>query len=442
MEEKNLQNPLKVREKELKPLRRDGGYKSLIVPLHKNLKYFAPGADEDPKMMFLEEDYFDEQKEELKVMLGMFIDLLENSNGAEDLQDKARERQEEIKNLRLQNLKKIVDRARPLEKSYRQLDLFYKNAGPNEVKNITILNVDSEMVKDSDLESITTEVNAILSEPHLALDQDKVYSFLVIPEFLGEKLIQTYADISHENKVLFLTDYKDLKSVEQVMEYRATPQGEKIGGVQDYWRHTAVFANYLQLREKYGELGEKEGIYGSPCIPVAGKLYVTKISQPAAGVEFGEIKNSMGLRFKVNQPQVTEFSNVGLNPLVNAFQQNMPFEATTLFSGANPELQHYAVVRTFSYIEKTLKHFLNQNIHAVLDKQKANSIHRQLVYFLEDMAKYKMIDKGSITRFQRDARRPDKIHLEFDIIPLWATRTIVYKVKAARDEDLEMSREE
>jgi hypothetical protein len=419
------------RKQSLKVIRT--GYSALFKTIDDDLQYFAPEADEDTRNMFLEETAFQDKRKELRSLVADLIELVATSSEAGEVQAKADEKITRFSALRRKNLARIVEKAKPLEKSYRELDLFYKNAGPNVLKNVTVVNVDRELIKDPDEESVTNKVRDILADPHLRIDQDKVYSLLAIPDFLGEKLITTYATIADDNKVLFLTDYKDFPSVESMIQYRNSPTGEKIGGPQKYWSHGVMFGNWIRLREKYPELGEKDGVFGSVAMAITGKLYATKISQPAAGVQFGEVKNSSGIRFRPNQLEVGMLSKLGINPMADFYQQDSPWEATSLFNGANLELKHYAVVRTLDWIDKSLKHFLGKYTFELLDRDKANVVHKRLVKFLDDLAENKIIEKGQVTSFGRNRDQPDRFDIDFKITPLWATRTFVYKIGVSKD---------
>jgi hypothetical protein len=409
------------------------GFSALFKSVDDDLQYFAPEADEDTRNIFLEESAFKDKRQDLKSLVADLIDLVSTSSDPGEVQAKADEKIRQVSKLRKKNLGTIVDKSKALEKSYRELDLFFKNAGPNNLKNVTVLNVDREQVKDADDESITNKVKEILADPHLRIDQDKVYSLMVIPDFLGEKLIQTYATVADENKVLFLTDYRDFPSVESMVKYRNSSEGGKIGGPQKYWSHAVVFGNWIRMREKYPDLGEKDGVFGSVAMAIAGKLYATKISQPAAGIQFGEVKNSSGIRFRPNQLEVGLLSKLGINPMADFYQQDSPWEATSLFNGANLELKHYAVVRTIDWIDKSLKHFLGKYTFELLDKDKANVVHKRLVKFLDDLAESKIIEKGQVTNFSRNRDQPDRFDIDFKITPLWATRTFVYKIGVSKD---------
>jgi hypothetical protein len=416
------------------------GYDALLKNLHDDMKYFAPGADEYTKEMFLEEAEFKSKRKDLKALIESMIEIISSSQSGEQAQAKAADIAKEANNLKKTNLARIIEEAKPLEKSYRELELFFKNAGPRNLEHVTIINVDRELVCDPDDETLPNKVRDIIQEPNLRIDQNNVYSLVGIPGFLGERLIQQYADIAYDNKCLFLTDYKDLPSVEATLAYRETSEGQKIGGSSKMWSRTAVFANWIRMREKYADLGERDAMYGSPSMAILGKLYATRISQPAAGIQFGEVKSSGGLRYTPNQPQVGLLSKAGLNPMADFYGQDSPWEATTLFDGENLELKHYAVVRTLDWIDKTLKHYLGKHTFEQLDVDKRTTIHRRLIRFMEDLGEQKIINKGQITKFQHNKDRPDRVDLGFSITPLWATRTLVYRLgvdKKSQESEIE-----
>lgn len=447
MAEEMETSPQARREKALEPLKKAGGFNRLIQPLfdERIISYFSPDADEDNKQMFLEEEDFRDDRKKLKSGVKLLMDLLSESETPEALEQKAKEKMSAVEELRNKNLSKIVTAARPLERSYRELDAFFSNAGSGKVENIEFLNVDGESLGDPDDLIIPEKIEQILSDPALRIDQDKVFSFLVIPGFVGEELIQKYAQIAHESKVLLMTDFKDMKTVSDILNYRNGPKGQRIGGADAMWSHASVFTNYVCLREKHDALGEDDDLYGSPAMTIAGGLYNldSNIAQPFAGYLNGGIKGIKGLRINnINQPQVSALSDAGLNGIVDAYQQMMAFEARTLFEGSNTELIQYAVVRTFDYIDKSLKHFLNQNILSVLDRRSSDMIRKKILEFLKGLTENNIIKRGVITNFKPDRNQPDLIHIDFEITPLWATRTFVYKLDVSRNSTAESELEE
>lgn len=426
MTEQIKQNRQPERDVAIQELQKDGGFATIILPLAEHLKYFSSAKEANNRAMFLEEEDFAPARKKLKSNVDTLIRILAKAESIDAMKAQAQKEVKEISDVKKKNIEKIVEKIKPIERSWRELDLFYSNASSGKVENVTMMNVNREDYIDKEVPMIKDAIRDILYDADKALDQDKVYSMLVMPGFLGEELISDYASIANDNNVLFLSDYKDGDSVADVLEYRKN-KGEKIGGIEKKWSHAVLFSNYVQMREKYNF--EEEAMYGSPCVSVAGKLYATRISQPAAGVEFGGMDKTLGLKFNVLQPHVGLMGNEGINAVVNAFQKNMPFNCVTLFNGKNVELRQYAVVRTFDYIDKMLKHFLNQCVHTSMHEgERRQRVHRSVLKFLKDLEDNKIIAKGTITKFENNDDEPDRFDIDFAIKPLFATRAFVYKV--------------
>jgi len=220
MSERKLEGKaLEMREQSFELLKRDGGF-NLVKDIAKDLKYFAPNADEDLKAEFLDPDIedFDEDRVELQSAVNIMIELLSDSENLGNLNEIATQKVEEAQSLANENLKSIAEKIKPLEKAYRQLDLYFKNIGSSDVKNLVLLNCNHEDLVDKDDEIVNTKVNEVLSDPALAIDQSNVFSFLVIPEFLGEELIQTYTGHAHNSKVMLFTDHKEVSVAKKLVE--------------------------------------------------------------------------------------------------------------------------------------------------------------------------------------------------------------------------------
>ncbi|MBK8492216.1 MAG: hypothetical protein IPL49_15370 [Saprospirales bacterium] len=125
-------NPQEARElaqKELSPL---GGLttvsKTLATQLQlPNLKYFGSDKDEfvERREDWLAGSEFAASRMDMKKKLNMLVDLLESSD---DVAASATAQKEKIEGLKDANLATVLDKARPLEKAWRDLALFYTNA--------------------------------------------------------------------------------------------------------------------------------------------------------------------------------------------------------------------------------------------------------------------------------------------------------------------------
>jgi hypothetical protein len=125
-------------------------------------------------------------------------------------------------------------------------------------------------------------------------------------------------------------------------------------------------------------------------------------------------------------------SDAGLNGLTHAYQKDMVYEACSAFDGAEYALKRYAVVRTFDYVNRVLRHYLGKVTGQALDRERANLVRDTVQDFLDQLAEQKIISKGKVAFFDWNPRVPDRIDIDISIVPIWAVRTFVYALKAAK----------
>ncbi len=428
--EQQQQDTRAVREKAKSQLSSVGGLgvvsKTLAQQLQlPNLRYFGTEKDDDVERRedWLAEKDFAPARKDMKDKLNMLIELLESSD---DVAASAEIQKQKIQQLKDKNIAKILEKSRKLEKSWRELDLFYTNAAERELRALTVLNVDTNK---TDEQVIVNKVGSMMDEVNKsAIDQSKSYSFLVAPGFIKQSLIEKFSAIAYRNKVLFLTDYEDENSVDEVVEKANEPGRPKLGGVNKEWSRTVVFANYALLRDKYQQ--EKKMMFGSPAAAIAGKLYsIENIAQPVAGAQFGALKGLKGIRFRVSQDQANTLDRENLNPLTEAFGALMPFNCVTMFKGENVELRQYNVIRTLDYVDRLLKHFLNQYVFVSMqDSTTRLHVHRTILNMLERLKELKILKNGRITHFDINDDRPDRFDIKMEVVPMYVTSAFEYTI--------------
>jgi hypothetical protein len=412
------------------------GFEDLLTPLAENLDRFA--GDPKKKKKFLQEDDSDEERRQLRDRLKAFVGLLSSSevNNSKQLRAMALDKLENNEALIQKNLLKITDAARDLERTYRELETFFRNAAPQKVKNLTLLNINREVLIDPDRNALYNEIeNRLLAESD-QVDQKKAYAMLVIPGLWESKqpktLIERYAKLAGEAKLSFLTDFEDTDSAKEAFKSRASKKWQGITGSEEFHSKLILFANHLILRGKHVELDEENELRGSPAMAIAGKMYSERISQPVAGEKHGSVSGIQGLAFRVVQRQVGDFSEEGINSMMTGYDKDLCYEQCTAFNGGDYGLKRYAVVRVFDYVHKVMRHFLGKVTHQQLSVNDSNQIRETINDFLDELAKQKIITEGRINKFEWNTRQPDRIDVSIGIQPLWAVRSFVYELNAEK----------
>jgi hypothetical protein len=415
------------------------GFDELLTPLAENLRHFSPKAAGKKKRFLQDEDSLEDRKE-LKDRLQAYLNILKQGEtlGQKDthkgVRKLAQDKLDSNEALINENLSSILKASRDLERTYRDLENFFRNAAPQKVKNLTLLNVHPEVLLDADSNSVYNEIAKRITDESRSVDQKKAFSTLVIPYLWRSKrpkdLIERYTKLAGESRLQFLTDFADCDTVEDALSERESKKWQGFTGSEAHHAHLAIFANHIVLRGQHKGIDEEGDLRGSPCMAVAGKMYAEKVSQPIMGEMNGSVSGSQGLAFHTVQDTVADLSDEGMNSMMHAYEKDMVYEACTAFTGAEYALKRYAVVRTFDYVNRVMRHYLGKVTGQQLDREKANFVRDTIQDFLEQLAEQKIITSGKVTHFDWNQRVPDRIDIDISIVPLWAVRTFVYALKA------------
>ncbi|MBK8492215.1 MAG: hypothetical protein IPL49_15365 [Saprospirales bacterium] len=294
------------------------------------------------------------------------------------------------------------------------------------MRNLIVFNANTKKV-DEDV--IVKKLTDMITETNsAAIDMSKNFSMIVAPNFPGRSLIDKLGTLAYKNKALFFTDYQDLENVDAIIEAANEEGAPKLGGVEKVWSRSVVFTNYGLLRDKYKQ--ERRMLFGSPAAAVAGKMYsMENLAQPVAGAQFGPLKGFNGLHFRVNMDQTNMLDEENLNPLTMAFGSIMPFNCLTLFKGENVELRQYSVIRTLDYVDKLLKHFLNQYVFtSMLDRDIKQHVYETILRLLKDLEDSKILRKGRITYFDINEDQPDRFDIKLSLVPMFVTSAFDYTI--------------
>ncbi|MDR2915097.1 MAG: DUF5458 family protein [Tannerella sp.] len=386
------------------------------------------------KQIFLSDETKKEERKELKQTLTLWLDLLANTKDISEMIDKSKEKETFTSELLKKNQLEAVETVKELERSYRQIQLFYKNTESDKLRNITIVNASPEQVRDLDNSRFIDFIAQEFKQHYDRLDLRENYSLLVLPGHLGKNsIVEKWCKIAYENKVMLFTDFLDLEKPDDVVDMFFT--ANHTGG--DAFRaNTCMACNWLVGRSKYKELDEAEDLHVSPAAALAGKVYYTLMSQVTAGKKFGGINEVDGVTFQLKKSDISQLEKMGLIPMVNEYGKVMAFSAKTLFNGDNLGLQTYSVVRVFDYIAKVLIDFLNRRAFENWNTKTEKDLRIQIIKFLDSIqGADRLIEKFKITRFERNPKQKDQIFLDLHITPFFPAKSFIIKLDGTKGDD-------
>lgn len=419
-------------EKSLDKLVRYGGFDLLEASIE-NVQNVNPERNARRKI-FLTESSKQKERDTLKKTLELWASVLKQSDSLVEMVAHCEDQQKSAEELLSKNLYNAVEATRELEANYRTIALFYKNTEEDKIKNVTVMNASLEQLKDLDNTRFIDTIHAELSDNYDRLDLRNNYGLLVIPGYLGSNMVvEKWAKIAHENKVMLVTDFEHLDEPDDVMEMF---EEANLTGGDVYRANVLMTCNWLVGRGRFNEIGETTDLFVPPSAALAGKIYKTLMSQVTAGKKFGGINEVDGVRFDLKKSEIANLESLGLIPMVNEYGKVMAFSGKTLFNGDNLGLQTYSVVRVFDYVTKVLMDFLNRRAFENFTATTRKDIMNQIVQFLDSITGPKnLIENFEIRRFEQDPRQKDRIYLDIHMKPYFPAKNFLIKMDGHKGTD-------
>ncbi len=386
------------------------------------------------KKIFLSESAKKKEREELKKVLELWASIIQSSENVSEMIDQCEKSSLVAEKTLKDNLSKAVNDTRELEKSYRSVALFFKNTNQDKIKNLSFMNAAPGQVKDLDDTRFIDAVSEELVNSFDRLDLRNNYSLLVVPGYLGSNMVvEKWAKIAYDNKVMLVTDFEHLDNPDDTMEMF---ESANLTGGDIYRSNVMMACNWLVGRKKFTEIGEEDELYVPPSSALAGTIYNTLMSQVAAGKKHGGLSEVEGVRYDLKKSEIASLEKLGLVPMVNEYGKVMAFSAKTLFSGDNLGLQTYSVVRVFDYVTKVLMDFLNRRAFENFNIKTKKEIQSQIVRFLDSITgPGKLIESFSIKRFEQDPVQKDRIYLDVNMKPYFPAKNFMIKMDGQKGDD-------
>jgi hypothetical protein len=386
------------------------------------------------KKIFLSESAKKDERAALKRNLEIWAAIIAMDGSISDMVEACEKKAQVAESTLKGNLKDAIEETRDLERSYRSMALFFKNTTQDKIKNISFVNADLEQIKDLDNTRFFDKIREELVAGYDRLDLRDNYSILVIPGYLGSNaVVEKWAKMAYENKVMLVTDFEHLDNPDDVMEMF---EAANLTGGDMYRSNVMMTCNWLVGREKYAEVNEEDELFVPPSGALAGTIYQTLMSQVAAGKKHGGLSEVSGVKFDLKKSEIASLEKMGLVPMVNEYGKVMAFSAKTLFNGDNLGLQTYSVVRVFDYVTKVLIDFLNRRAFENFDYVTQKELRGQIGKFLNSIAgPGKLIEDFTITRFEQDPNQKDRIYLDINMKPYFPAKNFMIKMDGQKGDD-------
>jgi hypothetical protein len=311
-----------------------------------------------------------------------FEKLLSESDSYEATVKKMQGQIDQAEAVRDQLLAQIFEQIRPIERSYRQLMLFFENSKVPDGKvrkpvEIFLLNSDPKAMKDVFSMSVAAIENFVRKRNDNFNFRDDICN-LVVPGFIPQQVREKFEDLANSWGMLLINDLDDEKSFKNV-ERNFLPGGkyEFLKRPEDRAAADVVTMGYLQLRPAYWFEKKVDGgddLYGPPSLVFAGAIARADDSQGIAqgpvGSRFGQVTGSDKCRV---EPLIGEMEHLSMErqlvPIIRDADNHLCFfGCRTQADDPYGVLKFFTSYRILRYLERCCRHYLLQVAGQVLTR--------------------------------------------------------------------------
>ncbi len=415
-------------------------FKTKDGDLVRGVEWLDPKKDFQRKE-FLTKKEFATQRKLLAERLKIWVNSLTSSDNLDEVRKNINERATKLEENLSKNMKKVHKASRDLETTYRAIANFFANAQaePDEKVNAYFGNVSIDELTDPNDREKFEQISKAVADLYREWSIKECFSMCAIPGYAGSvENIDTIArQLGLPNKVHVMTDLPNFEKFEEIMDMLEDPNYANLPGIDNYKQYVSVFANYIMAR-KANEY-EDDDMWIPPSAAVAGKMYqgdlTVGMQQPSAGFKYGKINEAKYLRFRANQPDASKINEKGVNSMVS-------FEGTAVAMGASTLFQKdtfnvYSIRRTYDYVYKTLRNYLNKQTFSVIDQKFIDTLRGDIGKFMKAISGGdNILQDYKVEIFaDEEMRKRQEVDIKVALNPKYPARTFNIEFSAWNEND-------
>jgi Type VI secretion system, TssC, VipB len=373
-----------------------------------------------------------------------FEKLLSESDSYDSTVKKMQSQIDQAEGVRDELLAQIFHQIRPIERSYRELMLFFENSKVPDGKvrkpvEIFVLNSDPKAMKDVFSMSVAALETFVRKRNDNFNFRDDICN-LVVPGFVPQGVREKFEDIANTWGMLLINDLDDEKSFKNV-ERNFLPGGkyEFLKRPEDRAAADVVTMGYLQLRPAHWFEKQVEGgddLYGPPSLVFAGAIARADDSQGIAqgpvGSRFGQVSGSSKCRV---EPLIGEMEHLSMErqlvPIIRDADNHLCFfGCRTQADDPYGVLKFFTSYRILRYLERCCRHYLLQVAGQVLTRDFMDEqIERPLRRLLDEQ-----VQQGTILGFELNVDKDSNKRMQgicditLSVMPTGPAETFILKI--------------
>ena len=403
------------------------------------IRGFLPDADnlnparKAAKNVFLTDKRFADKRAALKEDIKGWLALLdEDHNTATEFVDSCKAKEEKYTEVLKQGITDALYATQNLERSYRELDSFFKTANTDKVKNLRVVNVYKEDIADPD-SGFAGEVKNLLRNGFDRLSLKDCYSLVCVPGnvFQDKVSLLQWAKMAFKYKVMLITDHADEYSFDDL---QANTEMYKDSDAE--LQNVIMTANWIVGRESEKMSADEEdaaAFYIAPSAALCGKLYdeTANMAQGAGGKKYGTLDGVKGVKLDLLKSEIAALMDNQVIPMVYSEGRVMAFNNTTLYNGDNTAMKEYPIVRVFDWVKKVLMNFVHEVALENWDPYNSpKNLKAKIQAFLNDYKGYGNLFQNYEIKEPTQDPVTKRITCDISLTPFYSAKNFVIKVSA------------
>ena len=403
------------------------------------IRGFLPDADnlnparKAAKNVFLTDKRFADKRAALKEDIKGWLALLdEGHNTATEFADSCKAKEEKYTEVLKQGITDALYATQNLERSYRELDSFFKTANTDKVKNLRVVNVYKEDIADPD-SGFAGEVENLLRNGFDRLSLKDCYSLVCVPGnvFQDKVSLLQWAKMAFKYKVMLITDHADEYSFDDL---QANTEMYKDSDAE--LQNVIMTANWIVGRESEKMSADEEdaaAFYIAPSAALCGKLYdeTANMAQGAGGKKYGTLDGVKGVKLDLLKSEIAALMDNQVIPMVYSEGRVMAFNNTTLYNGDNTAMKEYPIVRVFDWVKKVLMNFVHEVALENWDPYNSpKNLKAKIQAFLNDFKGYGNLFQNYEIKEPTQDPVTKRITCDISLTPFYSAKNFVIKVSA------------
>ena len=410
------------------------------------VRAFMPDADnmnparKAQKNVFLTDKRFQDKRDTLKRDIKGWLELLdqEGLDSATAFADACKKKEDQSTKVLEQGITDALYATQNLERSYRELDSFFKTCGTDKVKNLRIINVLKEDIADPD-SGFYEEVTDILRNGFDRLSLKDAYSLVCVPgAVFNDKVdLMRWAKMAFKYKVMLLTDHADEYSFDDL---QANTEGYRDSDQE--LMNVVMCANWIVGREAEKMSADEEdskAFFIAPSAALCGKLYdeTANMAQGAGGKKYGTLDGVKGVKTDLLKSEIASLMDNQVIPMVYSEGRVMAFNNTTLYNGDLDAMKEYPIVRVFDWVKKVLMNYVHEVALENWDPYNSpKNLKAKIQEFLNMYKGYGNLFQNYEIGEPRQDPVTKQITCDITLTPFYAAKNFVIKVAAdKKDKD-------